>query len=282
MPGRRSRDADLPDLGVRGGPLRSGVQVDTLLEQHGFLRRKRRRTLSGSRRMVASTRKNTQAALQRWLPDALYYRVNHGLKGAKALAKSFLAGSDIDWSRTQAFSRGKEGTVFINLKGRDPHGSVEPGAPYEAVRERLIECFAALRDPATGEPAVERVYRAEELYQGPMLGSAPDLVIAWRDDAYMPTEDEQNLDSVFVPRWREYMNWPTSGSHRRDGVLVAHGPGVRRGATVEGGRIVDLAPTWLHGLGLPVPAELEGRVLAELFEPGNARSEPALAAGGVG
>ncbi|HRY24787.1 MAG: alkaline phosphatase family protein [Geminicoccaceae bacterium] len=246
------------------GPLRSGVQINTILEQHGFLARKAAKPKAG-RRLVAGARKQAQALLQRHLPDRLYYQVNHRLGGLKTKVQSYLAQSDLDWPRTQVFSRGKEGDLFVNLKGRDPHGIVEPGADYEAVRDRLSETFMALRDPSTGEPAVERVYRREELFQGPMLEHAPDMVVLWKDTAYMPSEDDRNRDQVFVERWREYMNWPTSGSHRVDAVLIAKGPGVAEGRTIMTARLIDLAPTWLHALGQDVPAELEGRVMQELF-----------------
>jgi predicted AlkP superfamily phosphohydrolase/phosphomutase len=98
-----------------------------------------------------------------------------------------------------------------------------------------------------------------------MLEHAPDMVVLWKDTAYMPSEDDRNRDQVFVERWREYMNWPTSGSHRVDAVLIAKGPGVAEGRTIMTARLIDLAPTWLHALGQDVPAELEGRVMQELF-----------------
>jgi predicted AlkP superfamily phosphohydrolase/phosphomutase len=167
---------------------------------------------------------------------------------------------------TQAFSRGKEGDIFVNLAGREPHGIVSPGAEYEQVRDRVIAAFEQLVDPQTGEQAASRVYRREELFQGPMLDWAPDLIVEWRNCAYMPTESERDKGSVFVERWREYMDWPTSGAHRIEGVLVASGPGIRVDNELEGARIIDLMPTWLTCLGQPLPAGLEGTVLNDLFD----------------
>ena len=248
------------------GPLRSGVQVNTFLKQEGFLVRHERRSTDVSRGVVARLRTGVQGALQKRLPKSWYYGINHRLAGAKTWVQSYLSGSDIDWSRTRAFSRGKEGDLFINMRGRDPHGIVAPGDEYESVCSAIIERLEALVDPTTGEKAVDRVYRATELYQGPMVDWAPDLVIAWRDNAYMPTESDRDKESIFVPRWREYMNWPTTGSHRLDGVLLAHGPGIRRG-TVTGARIIDLVPTWLRCLGEDIPADLEGELIADVFAP---------------
>jgi len=248
------------------GPLRSGVQVNTFLKQEGFLTYRQRASTTAFRSVVSGFRTRAQGLLQKWTPKSWYYAANHRLPGLVAWIQSYMAGSDIDWSATRVFCRGKEGDLFINLKGRDPHGVVEPGEEYESLRTAIIERLQALIDPATGKNAVDRVYRAEEIYQGPMLNWAPDMIIAWRDTAYVPTESDRDKDSIFVTRWREYMNWPTSGGHRLEGVLVAVGPGIRRGVTVSGARIIDLLPTWLHCLGQDIPDELEGRVIADLFE----------------
>jgi predicted AlkP superfamily phosphohydrolase/phosphomutase len=82
----------------------------------------------------------------------------------------------------------------------------------------------------------------------------------------MPTESERDKESIFVPRWREYMNWPTTGSHRIDGILFAKGPGICKGKKVEGASIIDMTPTWLHSLNQRIPDDLEGRVIPGLFE----------------
>ncbi|MGH9893148.1 MAG: hypothetical protein ACREA0_14390, partial [bacterium] len=167
----------------------------------------------------------------------------------------------IDWARTRAFAQGKEGSLFINLKGRDPYGIVAPGAEYETVRQAIIDRLGELRDPDTSEPAVTHVYRREELFDGPWTDLAPDLFIEWRDDMYMPTEQEGESDKVFVTRWREGMSWPTTGSHRVDGVLIATGPQIRPGTEVSDTTIFDLLPTWLSILGQPVPDGLKGQVI---------------------
>jgi predicted AlkP superfamily phosphohydrolase/phosphomutase len=258
------------------GPLRSGVQIDTVLERHGLLRRRDHVMRSGSRAMIGTLRKDLQGWLTRLHLDSLYYGVNR-LAKLKSWVQGYLRGSDIDWGSTLAFSRGKEGDIFVNLAGRDPHGIVAPGAEYERVRDRVVAAFEQLVDPGTGERAVSRVHRREELYSGPMTEWAPDLVVEWRDCAYMPTESERDKDSVFVERWREYMNWPTSGAHRLDGLIVAHGPGIRRNARVDGASILDLMPTWLACLGEPPPPGLEGRVLSDLFEAERSESSSQLA-----
>lgn len=201
------------------------------------------------------------------MPPPLYFLANRYLGPVKNWARAHQRQSGVAWDKTQAFSQGKEGDIFINKKGRDPHGIVAPGKEYEALRERIIERLQQLVDPATGEKAVERVHRAEELYEGDWVGWAPDLIVDWREHAYMPTEEDGDRVAVFVPRMREHMDWPTTGSHRIDGMLFASGPGIKPGTTIGGARVIDLMPTWLAALGQPVPANARGRVITSLAAP---------------
>jgi arylsulfatase A-like enzyme len=62
------------------------------------------------------------------------------------------------------------------------------------------------------------------------------------------------------------MNWPTSGSHRVNGVLIASGPDIEPGTRVSGARVIDIMPTWLKLLGQPIPQELEGNPIYALME----------------
>jgi predicted AlkP superfamily phosphohydrolase/phosphomutase len=254
------------------GPLQSGVNLNAWLAQEGFLvYRSKGRSGNGSatdnrmRTMVAGARTHAQGLLQR-LPRSLYYLANRYLRNAKALMQSYIVNSDIDWKRTRAFSRGKEGNIFVNMRGRDPHGIVEQ-QNYGDLCRNISEKLYALVDPATGKPAVERVYLSDELYRGPLQRIAPDVTVFWRDGLYSPHEGRREDTSIFVKRWREYMNWPTTGGHNPHGILFAKGPGIRHGRRIEGASILDLTPTMLRAFRQPIPASLEGRVIQEIFEP---------------
>ena len=84
----------------------------------------------------------------------------------------FLSRRHIDWSRTRAYAQGNFGQIFLNLKGRQPQGCVEP----EDARPLLDDLKAGLLEiphPETGEPLVERVYERDELYHGPHAAPRP-------------------------------------------------------------------------------------------------------------
>jgi predicted AlkP superfamily phosphohydrolase/phosphomutase len=167
----------------------------------------------------------------------------------------------VDWERTLAYSQGLFGNVSINLRGREPEGCVDP-ADYERVRERVAAALTTLTDPQDGSRVVDHVYRREELYSGPYLEEAPDLLVVMRDYAYM-TRGGNELTSTRI------VDTPAvnhSGNHRLNGMLVMWGPGVRRGLRLRGSHIMDVMPTILQILGLPIPREVDGRVLGEALE----------------
>jgi predicted AlkP superfamily phosphohydrolase/phosphomutase len=197
--------------------------------------------------------------------------------------ESYLMTSGIDWRRTAAFSLGIESTrIFINKTGRFPHGWIRPGAEYEKVMRTITEGLSALRDPETGEPVVARIYRPEELYSGPLLHEAADLIVTWRDDLYITRKgygpeidaDPHRFidDNIRTGIVGELMAVPQTGTHRRDGVFMLTGPLIRSGQDLGRASILDLMPTLLHLMGLPVPGDVDGQVLTEALAP--ARQAP--------
>ncbi len=86
----------------------------------------------------------------------------------------------------------------------------------------------------------------------------PPLVIVCSDHGAGPAVGDYQVE---VP---EYLH--LSGSHRIDGIVVASGPGIRKGAAIEGATIYDIAPTILHAMGLPIGKDMDGRVLRDMFD----------------
>jgi predicted AlkP superfamily phosphohydrolase/phosphomutase len=178
------------------------------------------------------------------------------------LAESaFLSRRHIDWSRTRAYSQGNFGQIFLNLKGRQPQGCVAP----EDARPLLDDIKAgllAIPHPETGAPLVERVYERDDLYSGPHAHLAPDLTVVLEDWRYRTIGlHDFTTNKLISPAFG-----PT-GDHRMEGMLVASGPAFRAGAAPEGATLLDIAPTVLHLLGVPVPADMDGRVLTEILDP---------------
>jgi len=186
------------------------------------------------------------------------YFVDHLLKLA------FLSFLDVDWERSRAYSFGRHlGSIYINLKGREPRGIVEPGAEYEALRDEIETMAFDFRDPRTGRTLIGQVIRREEVYSGPYFDRAPDLILRPQEpsDIFFGLADfghRRTVDTVY-----RY-----SGMHRDEGMLIMNGPSVRQGGRIEGASIYDLAPTILHAMGLPIPSDMDGQILAQAYVDG--------------
>jgi predicted AlkP superfamily phosphohydrolase/phosphomutase len=150
----------------------------------------------------------------------------------------------------------------INLKGREEEGIVSSDAEYEALRDMLVTGLSELVDPDTGYRVVERVYRREELYDGPLLAEAPDLIVEpVRDrDDYRGNYAEHGLNPALTGQIFASSSRLT-GNHTRDGVFIAAGPAFSRGVNLGVADITDIVPTVLHVLGVPFPPDLDGAVL---------------------
>lgn len=187
----------------------------------------------------------------------------------------------IDWSKTKAYCSEvltSPSSIWINVKGRQPQGIVDPGGEYRDVMNHVTERLLTLTDPTTGSRLVRRVIRKEEAYQGPYLDQAPDLLLAWWEgEGFMakPSRPEDRGEPVVAnapAAFGDRAEW--SGDHRFEGVFAARGAGIRTGATVTGARIIDMAPTILHFLGHSVPDDMDGRVLTEVFDEEFLRRRP--------
>ena len=180
------------------------------------------------------------------------------------LRRAFLSWLDIDWSETMAYGLGHlYGQIYLNVEGREPQGKVRPGEEYEELREQVIRSLAAATEDESGERIVDDIYRKEEIYSGPYIDRAPDILFSLHDRLSMALAQQQfSSHLLFDPAIR------VSASHRIGGLLMMRGPGVRKGVELEGARIVDLAPTILYIMGLDIPSDMDGRVLEEAFEEG--------------
>jgi predicted AlkP superfamily phosphohydrolase/phosphomutase len=175
---------------------------------------------------------------------------------------AFLSRRHIDWSRTKAYAQGNFGQIFLNIEGRQPHGCVA-ASDVRPLLDDLKAALLAIPHPETGGPLVERVYERDELYHGPYASLAPDLTVVLGDWRYRTI----GLHDFTTHRLISPAFGPT-GDHRLEGIFIGSGPAFRPGAALGGDAdLMDIAPTVLHLLGVPVPADMDGRVLGEILDP---------------
>jgi predicted AlkP superfamily phosphohydrolase/phosphomutase len=174
----------------------------------------------------------------------------------KRRGKSLLK-DEIDWSSTIAYAGSvSEQGIRINLKNREPYGIV-PETKYLIVRERIRTELEKLRDPKTGQSLLKQVYYREDLFQGKYLDQSPDIIFDFESGVTGFGGHNQLMPSG----WR-------SGDHGLDGILVAYGRSVVSAKKLMGGKLIDIAPTVLHFLDEPVPEDMDGQFLSEMFVDG--------------
>ena len=163
----------------------------------------------------------------------------------------------IDWEKTMAWGEGGYySRLFLNVKGREPQGCIEPG-DYERVRTELIKKLEATRDE-NGRLIGTRVFRPQDIYSE-INGVPPDMIIYFGDLAW------RSIGSIGLGVIHTVENDMGSddANHAQDGIFILCDtrqqacPAVTR----EGLNIIDIAPTVLHLFGLPVPADMEGKVI---------------------
>jgi predicted AlkP superfamily phosphohydrolase/phosphomutase len=159
----------------------------------------------------------------------------------------------IDWSRTAAWGDGGYyGRLFLNVKGREPQGVVEP-ARYEETRDELAQRIEAMPGP-DGEPLGNRVLRPQDVYPE-VRGVAPDLIVYFGDLGWRSVGSIGNR-SIFT---YENDTGPDGANHDRTGVFAMAGVPGQPSGVVDGLRLVDVGPTILSMFGLETPAGATGR-----------------------
>ncbi|HEX6960689.1 MAG TPA: alkaline phosphatase family protein [Lacipirellula sp.] len=172
----------------------------------------------------------------------------------------------IDWTKTSAYvneAYRSSPAIWLNrlqeLSDADVH----------ELRDRIEMLMLSLVDPKTGGLVVSNCYRPQNIYHGPHTAKAPDLLPSWWEDGFLLDQSEAGPNA---PPAVERSTAPLEGgvefaaSHRLDGVLMMSGGPLRKEFAFEGARIIDVAPTVLYLMGLPVPDDMDGRVLVEAIE----------------
>jgi predicted AlkP superfamily phosphohydrolase/phosphomutase len=168
--------------------------------------------------------------------------------------KAIGAAPPLDWTRTRVFRMPTFGNSYlrVNLAGRDPAGFVSPGAQYEALLSSLAAQFRALRNPQTGEPAVEDVYFPSSQLRGPKAAELPDVAIVWNARHPIDAVASEAIGTIAGIEERE-----RSGNHRPEGFALFRGPSFAAGSGEHQGDARQIAPAILRRFGVAVPRHYE-------------------------
>jgi predicted AlkP superfamily phosphohydrolase/phosphomutase len=163
----------------------------------------------------------------------------------------------VDWQRTGAYALGFS-SIYLNVKGREGSGIVQPGTEAETLAGKIARDLQSFTDPASSDRVIKQVYAADALYSGKYRAAAPDLVIGFNAGYRMSWQTAIGgaPAALMEPNLKKW-----SGDHIVDPSLV---PGVlfcNRKISAESSRSLDIAPTVLAALGLPLCRAFQGRSL---------------------
>lgn len=177
-----------------------------------------------------------------------------------------------DWARTQAFV-GVHNDLWLNLVGREPQGCVAP-EDAEEIRSEIVEGLLALRDPRTGEPLFAAAHLRDEIYSGPSIGLAPDVMLdPWSQGYRVAVKREPSSEVVIPPASLAGVNEAWSSDHRVEGIFVGGGPRFAAGR-LDPLSLYDISPTMLALLGQAVPADLDGQAAVQSFDRAFVTAQP--------
>ncbi|MBW2428018.1 MAG: alkaline phosphatase family protein [Deltaproteobacteria bacterium] len=172
-----------------------------------------------------------------------------------------------DWKDSLAFDipGDNSGTIRINLKGREPNGKVPP-ENYDDLCNKIAEEFMELKNPDNGKSIVSEVVFPHKKYPGDHVQDLPDIVIKWVDEEFIRAMESPKIGKVEIDSLPD----ARTGAHKDFGFLLAAGKGIRH---VDGEKnslrqaySEDIAPTILKYMGLPVPADMDGKPLDDILE----------------
>ncbi len=186
-----------------------------------------------------------------WLLANGYLHLKDGAEGSSEWL------TDVDWSRTRAYSLGLAG-MYLNLEGRESQGIVKPGAEAQALRDELVAKLSGLVDDEAGEIGITELFDTAKLYEGPYLDNAPDLLFGF-NSGYRTSWDCATgvvTGPVFEDNAKAW-----SGDHCVDprqvpGVMFCNYP-----IDDDDPALMDMAPTALELFGIEPPAHMDGKPL---------------------
>jgi predicted AlkP superfamily phosphohydrolase/phosphomutase len=191
------------------------------------------------------------SAARRFVPNRVWEKLTRRIA---------FAGSG--WSESRAFALMNDfsGNIRINLEGREPSGVVA-ASEYDKVCDELASALLELVNAETGKPAVERVIKVREEYDGDRIDALPDLAVVWSAEAPINGLRSSRIGTIsgVNPERRP-------GGHHPDAFVILSGPGVAAGHDLEEAHLLDLAPTFFRLLGVPIPSDFDGRALEEALE----------------
>jgi predicted AlkP superfamily phosphohydrolase/phosphomutase len=176
----------------------------------------------------------------------------------RIVSSMMIGGNDIDWQATEAYSQGNFGQIYINLRGREPEGSVDI-QKYDELVEVIISDLREFR--YNGERVFDEIERGKDVYIGAFAKNGPDIICTHSKSKYIVSRffEFGSTKTITVhPIW--------SGTHDRNGIFLAwdNNNDFAAGKRLKA-KLCDITPTILHLFSIPIPKDMDGKPLMEIF-----------------
>jgi len=265
-----------------GGISNRAVSINKWLEQESLLDFKDRSSLVDRGMGIVK-----RAGLKR-LPHGIQEKIfRTPLKSLAQRMESRSRFSGINWHTTTAFSEELNyfPSIYLNVAGREPQGTVSQGKMYENLREKIIEKILSWKDPETGTSIVRSAWKREDIYSGPYVDNAPDIILDLHTvdgysyiclpSTYFPSDEpfkKLEKDEQCGPRLLSM-----SGSHRQDGIFLFSCDDLNvTGKLNQHPNIQDICPSILSFFKVPLDGEMDGSVLEPFKDMGTRTGRPIL------
>lgn len=236
------------------GPLYKDFNVNNFLSALGLLKAKYE-----NKRYFEMV---VESIARKILPILSKYNLLPMVRLGKLLVKPDFSTSTIDFLNTNIYCASLSGQALrINRKQCNAEGGAGPKECQE-IENRLIRALKMLKDPESNCRVIDRVYKREEIYWGPYIDFAPEILVTTEKGyAMQPMLSKKG----FFTEAKQTLGINRSGDHRPKGVFIAYGPDIRRKEELGDISLYNIVPTILHIFDIPIPSDVDGRVLKELF-----------------
>jgi len=252
------------------GPIYKEVYINHYLRSLNLLKLKKEKELQKSiLKKLGITKENLIYLSNSYKLNKIIKKIPYKLKVFlnSNINSTKLGDSSIDWFNTKAYFFSHSGRgIMINLKNRQINGIVSEGKEYDSIRDLIISKLKRIKDDSTGKRLIKNIFKREEIYKGSYIKNSPDLIVEM-EEGYIAQEGLGKEPIMLSKQGSAYK----SADHKANGIFIAKGPNIIKNKKIKNANILDITPTLLYLLNIPISKDIDGKILKEIILNYNSR-----------
>ena len=246
------------------GPIYKEVYINHYLRSLNLLKLKKEKELQKSiLKKLGITKENLIYLSNSYKLNKIIKKIPYKLKVFlnSNINSTKLGDSSIDWFNTKAYFFSHSGRgIMINLKNRQINGIVSEGKEYDSIRDLIISKLKRIKDDSTGKRLIKNIFKREEIYKGSYIKNSPDLIVEM-EEGYIAQEGLGKEPIMLSKQGSAYK----SADHKANGIFIAKGPNIIKNKKIKNANILDVTPTLLYLLNIPISKDIDGKILKEII-----------------